>query len=325
MQRMLAGLLIVLGISPVVADDRSAQYDLTEISRTIGDEPEYQSQPRYALLVFGSRAEHRSWLVVDGDNVAYIDRNGDGDLTDPGERIDVDQTASDAIRLGGSGSHTKMHVLPLGEVAGTKLVLHFWVRNREFVPESSFEKYVFEQRQKHDYENASLYRIVDGGGAQIPVLLMKSRQDAQISHLNGPLTFQLKWNDRQSLNPRGPVVFDVHIGTHGLPAKGVEFFEPFSSLAVAEIPQNVHPVAFFRFVPKSGDRPVARKTVDLDERCCGDTALARFVMPKGVEVGDTAHVTVTYQKWIDHHVQAAEFEFPIHAGRLPGPWEAQDE
>jgi hypothetical protein len=50
-------------------------------------EPNYQSKaPRYGLLVFGPEAQQRVWLVHDGD-VLYVDKNGDGDLTDPGAKV----------------------------------------------------------------------------------------------------------------------------------------------------------------------------------------------------------------------------------------------
>lgn len=64
----------------------AAAVDLSQVSRTIGDEPEYRTQPKYALLVFGPGAATRVWLVHDGDTL-YADLNGDGDLTDPAERI----------------------------------------------------------------------------------------------------------------------------------------------------------------------------------------------------------------------------------------------
>src|SRR5262245_26744743 len=72
--------------------------DLARIDRTIGREPVYRSgAPKYALLVFGREAETRVWLVLDTPrepwgrdgtkNILYVDRNGNGDLTDPGERV----------------------------------------------------------------------------------------------------------------------------------------------------------------------------------------------------------------------------------------------
>ena len=61
--------------------------DLAGIDRTIKREPAYESKaPRYALLVFGPEAKDRVWLVHDGANL-YVDREGTGDLTGPGNKV----------------------------------------------------------------------------------------------------------------------------------------------------------------------------------------------------------------------------------------------
>jgi hypothetical protein len=60
--------------------------DLTKIDRTITKEPAYKAKPEYCLLVFGPEAKFRAWLVIDGDTL-YVDRNGNGDLTEPGEKV----------------------------------------------------------------------------------------------------------------------------------------------------------------------------------------------------------------------------------------------
>jgi len=60
--------------------------DLTKIDRTIAKEPVYKTKPKYGLLVFGPEAKSRVWLVLDGD-VLYVDKNGNGDLTEKDERI----------------------------------------------------------------------------------------------------------------------------------------------------------------------------------------------------------------------------------------------
>lgn len=58
--------------------------DLAKIDRTIAKEPAYRTKtPKYGLLVFGPEGKDRVWLVHDGD-VLYVDRNGNGDLTEPG-------------------------------------------------------------------------------------------------------------------------------------------------------------------------------------------------------------------------------------------------
>src|SRR5204863_1502809 len=65
--------------------------DLDKIERRIAKEPPYQTKaPRYCLLVFGEDAAPRVWLVQDGDTL-YVDRNGNGDLTEEGERVPLKQ------------------------------------------------------------------------------------------------------------------------------------------------------------------------------------------------------------------------------------------
>src|SRR5438094_548806 len=75
-----AGVLICVGAASAA--------DLARVDRTIMKEPAYQAKPKYCLLVFGPEAKHRVWLVLDGDTL-YVDKNGNGDLTEEGERIKV--------------------------------------------------------------------------------------------------------------------------------------------------------------------------------------------------------------------------------------------
>jgi hypothetical protein len=60
--------------------------DLSLIPRTIAREPAYRTNPRYCLMVFGHDAKTRVWLVQDGGTL-YVDRNCDGDLTEPGKKV----------------------------------------------------------------------------------------------------------------------------------------------------------------------------------------------------------------------------------------------
>jgi hypothetical protein len=62
--------------------------DLSKADRTIKKEPTYKTKPKYCLLVFGPEAKTRVWVVIDGD-AAYVDRNGNGDLTEPGKRVQL--------------------------------------------------------------------------------------------------------------------------------------------------------------------------------------------------------------------------------------------
>ena len=72
---------LAFATTPLVAND------LTKVERSLAKEPVYQSKkPKYGLLVFGPKAADRVWLVLDGTTL-YVDRNGNGDLTEPGEKI----------------------------------------------------------------------------------------------------------------------------------------------------------------------------------------------------------------------------------------------
>jgi hypothetical protein len=81
---------IALLLAAFTAGPASAA-DLATVDRTIAKEPRYRSKsPRYALLVFGPEAKERVWLIHDGDSL-YVDRNGNGDLTEPDEKVDAKQ------------------------------------------------------------------------------------------------------------------------------------------------------------------------------------------------------------------------------------------
>jgi hypothetical protein len=60
--------------------------DLSKIDRSIKKEPTYTGKPKYALVVFGPEAANKVWLVQDGDSL-YVDRNGNGDLTEADKKV----------------------------------------------------------------------------------------------------------------------------------------------------------------------------------------------------------------------------------------------
>ncbi len=77
----LASMFLVGATLPVAAAD------LSTIDQVIKKEPAYRTgKPKYCLLVFGPEAKTPVWLVQDGDTL-YVDRNGNGDLTEAGERV----------------------------------------------------------------------------------------------------------------------------------------------------------------------------------------------------------------------------------------------
>jgi hypothetical protein len=80
--KAMGGLLSLLTLLSLAGPAGAA--DLGKVDRTLKKEPAYKGQPKYCLLVFGPEARARVWLVLDGTTL-YVDKNGNGDLTDPGE------------------------------------------------------------------------------------------------------------------------------------------------------------------------------------------------------------------------------------------------
>lgn len=88
--RTLAAVLLLVGAQdPVVRLP-----DLSKIDRTIAKEPKYLANPLYGLIVFDPEGKSKVWFVLDRSSpkerdhdILYIDRNGNCDLTESGERV----------------------------------------------------------------------------------------------------------------------------------------------------------------------------------------------------------------------------------------------
>lgn len=289
--------------------------DLEKVDRTISKEPKYTSQPLYSLLVFGKKAEKRVWLVVD-DKVLYVDRNGNGDLTEQGERIELDAEASRKPNRDKGSRIMRTDEFPEFELDGVKLKFHLWVRNPDFVPPKDYPEVLVKHRaniEKYGWENATIWRVAkDSTEAQNPVLLCKNPQDAQITHFNGPLTFALRAGDGERyalIKGEKGTSLGVYIGTPGLATKNYSR-ERVSPLTTTEVPSVFHPIARFEFPHKEkGKLPILIEQ-KLSERCCGDNFYATVKVPEEAGEGN-ARVEVSIADWREGNVAMATFEVPI--------------
>lgn len=128
-----------------------------EPPRKLAKQPAY-SQPtqQYLRLLLGQKQPREIWIVRDGSDV-YVDRNGNGDLTEPDEKVvqpDTNESAS-YVKLGmikdahgqdhgplacriptrGGMGQVRLHIakkfeqeanfVPLGTTAATAMTLHF--------------------------------------------------------------------------------------------------------------------------------------------------------------------------------------------------------
>jgi hypothetical protein len=232
----IAGFVIL--VAPGLADAA----DLTKIERTIAKEPAYKSKPKYCLLVFGPEAKTRVWLVRDGD-VLYVDRNGNGDLTDAREKVDGPVGAAPYFRAG-----------DIIEADGT-------TKHRDLGV------------QFHDKDGWTLVFVtVQGKGQQMASLGQRCLQfadrpqDAPFVHFNGPLTLNLV--EHPTCDPQRRDSFFVEIGTPGL-GKGtfaaIETFNtrggfPASWPRETVIFQDIHPWAEIECERKApGGKPIKAK------------------------------------------------------------------
>jgi hypothetical protein len=219
-----------------VSSAPSSAADLANIERTIAKEPAYKGKPRYGLLVFGPRATFRVWLVIDGDTL-YVDRNGNGDLTEPGEA--VARLPEGWFRVG-----------TLTEPDGTR---HTDLQ-LQVVQKGSFPIAIRvggKRQQGLQVEDAS--PATSQAGSQFA----EEPQAAPVVHFNGPLTMKL-------IYPRERVWGTHHddravevvawVGTPGL-GKGT-----FASISAAECLGRPGPTVAIAFPNKSpGGEPVRVK------------------------------------------------------------------
>jgi RNA polymerase sigma factor (sigma-70 family) len=245
---------------------REGAWDLTPPTK----EPKYCHEPRYALLVFGPKRQQRVWVVLDGTTL-YVDRNGDGDLTGPGERLEPNNPTDGSNRFGNPGSHTHFDVYDFTVQAGaagtSKFRLEHWVRAEKFTPTTDFEKKLHAKWLELHYENATLWRLEGQGQGQTPLLFMPKPADAQVCALDGPLTFVVKLPEYQVLQ-RGEAGCDLafHIVGMGRPALGAEqqFFNP---LATKEVPAGAHLEVEIEYPAKTANDPPLRRKYLLKQRC----------------------------------------------------------
>jgi hypothetical protein len=241
--------------------------DLAKIDRKIAKEPTYQTKsPRYCLLVFGPEAKTRIWLVQDGD-VLYVDRNGNGDLTEEGERVTSKQKDIAWFEAGdirdGSLTHTGLSVIR------TNATLDGIGSAKEFerIKGLGPDPWVWTVRIKAERpaeDDRPLPKqigyVVNGDGTGW--LSFGNRpENAPIIHFNGPWTLELQ-DLKQHLLLGQKSNLQIGVGTPGLEPGTFTWI-----LYPDTIPNDVYPVARITFPPQAPDQEQITKEYTLTSRC----------------------------------------------------------
>ncbi len=246
----------------------AAAADLSTVESQITREPAYRTKPKYCLLVFGPEAKTRVWLVVDGDTL-YVDRNGNGDLTEPGEEVaaeprkyrDPDDRnyvfAGGELREGGR-RHLNLYVSVTNlnrDSPEAKAVLERDPGARDYFVRLDVEVPGYQGLGKGG-------RLVQTAGRDANGLLQFADrpQDAPVVHFGGPWTMSLArpttlWLERTNY-------VDLVFGT---PGRGAGSFAAVGYEGVA--PENAAPRMEITFPPRKVGGPPVTAGYEFKERC----------------------------------------------------------
>jgi hypothetical protein len=246
--------------------------------RVIAKEPVYKSKnPRYCQLVFGPQVKQSVWLVIDGEDL-YVDRNGNGDLTEDGERV----TRKPAFQ--GSGFEVSKLDIGDGTTTYSNLIV-YWTRQPPGATKAEFPVDVLVEVDKRYCQGA-----VFKNSATAP-------KDAPVIHFGGPLEMVLLGGDLPLAAPGKEQELAAVIGTRSSTGH-VAMIRHDRNLSPKA---DVHPVAEVAFPGKGGGaKPVGVK-VPLDQRCCNVRFYATLRTPAEVGAGK-AIVTLTFPAWTDAKV-----------------------
>ncbi len=225
-------------------------------------EPRYAStDPQYCLLLFGREADVRVWAVLDGD-VLYLDRNGNGDLTDPGECI----AARSVYR--GLKERPDVKVMRQFELScwheGCEPVLTCGPEVQRFhlshtVPHADGRDRAGVQRFTERPIDISITTNI-GRDQRASLRFSNSAHTAPVLHFDSPLRLAL--SERFGLVrfcPGEICNLVVELRPQGVAAS--------VRTDVAELPADVYPVATIEFPPAQVDARPLRVRVELSHRC----------------------------------------------------------
>ncbi len=274
--------LLLATVITVILPPSASALDLTRIERVIVREPDYQTTtPRYALVVLGPEATSRVWLVVDGDHL-YVDRNGNGDLTESDELVAGNRSKD--------GQVARFHVKGLnawdGQTADLRIVLtgetNFYdalALTLDGVPYQSVS-----------FDNEGSFRFADSA-AQAPIV-----------HFGGPLHMSLRIDQSLRRGTKSSVM--TMIGSRGL-GDGA-----FAALDFPRVPEGIHPVADIELPnPVEGAAPI-RVRLPLDHRCCTCNFQGELPVPPVLGPGK-ARLLLSFPDWKEANVAPIFVEIRI--------------
>jgi hypothetical protein len=168
--------LALMGVLLCFPAEEFVKIDFGSVDRTIGKEPEYVGDPLYAKFILDAAGKFQVWAVLDRTkadlpyhDVVYFDRNGNGDLTEKGERFlgEVEKQKDGSARVMVEIGEVPV---PGGDLVHSDMSIYTAVgRKIEGVPFTM--KWAGEERITGGYRSCSRdYTVWGKSAAEAPVL-----------------------------------------------------------------------------------------------------------------------------------------------------------
>jgi WD40 repeat protein len=291
-----------------VATSPATAADLSKLDRTPPKEPTYATKsPEYALLVFGPEAKDRVWLVRDGDTL-YVDRNGNGDLTDPQDKV--------SARVGPSRKPEDGFLFEVGELTvGGKVHKGLEV---DFAPASRYAK-------NRELGKLPAFRDADPSALVTTLFLHVASDRFRGGGVGGRVTQQAGCFDRNGVlrfaaNPaNAPVIHldgPLEITFYGYPpipriggqsdwilAVGTSGLGGGTFAMIGHddtMPEADRPIIEVAYTASAGGSPVKAR-YEMTKRCCGVNLYGPVSAPAEAGPGP-AEVRIAFDAWKDGHV-----------------------
>lgn len=290
------------------------------IDRRVGREPIYQGQPAYGLIVFDAEAQQRVWMIHDGEHL-WVDKNGNGDLTDEGEKVLAEKpeialateersygfNVGEITVAGQTHKGLTVSAIPLRQYRDSELAnlpaVAQWLKNNP----NGFCYSVTVDAVRPRLKGGGLDGCVtfSCGPVDLNGLLRfaPSPADAPIIHLGKRLELSF-YASRPTLRVGHGSEWMLVVGSPGV---GPGTFAAIDHTDT--IPKHAYPAAEVTFPSLKDHSPIVEH-FEFKERCCGINLYGWVRVPSTATVG-VAKVRLTFDQWIAGNVAPTSFDIMV--------------
>ncbi len=242
--------------------------DLSKIDRKIAAAPKFTTETQlFALLVLGPEAGTKVWFVADGESL-FVDRNGNGDLTDDGGPLRA-TTSQESGFVPVSRSWSVGTLAPrYATVEVTVSLLDpKWRPDPKASNRDHMERFMAAAATIPHVNLSSIHVRIDGKRQQFGHAMFRtSPEEAPVFHIDGPLTLGLVESILPTTLERGEKPEDILLAV-GTPGYSRDHAGCFSYLMYDVLPESARPVANVEFPSKEPRKYLPSQRFTLDGKC----------------------------------------------------------